>query len=663
MKKIFTFAVLAALTMGSANVMAQAENDYTDYIVNADLTGTDGWNTENTKGLDGSGIVKCGSGKQFDFSQTIKNLPAGQYKLTAKAAYRYGSSEALEYTEIQKGTETKFAELYATVGSDTVRTKVMNRYDCASTTDYANGSGSVLVNDLYVPNSSAAVQAWFNAGQYTNEVEFEVLADGDVTIGIVKTEQPVPGDYTVIGPWTLTRVGDVAKELDLTINVNRYPGLGYAADEVEVDLTEAKAWLGGDLTTSMLRIENPDGTLISDYAPYDGWFDGDGVATTWGDYTKICVKFFQAVENGKSFAICDMNGADEVGKTYTVKWQLVNGERFVRYTINVTFVQPEAVELELIDKGIVANVEYDSQGGSYIEKIVSLTDEQVSAICQELGFSSLDEATVYGYNPTTGELLSAYAGYDGWRDANGDFANHTGNASVPACVKYTDGQNYYCYSIANVDPQTIKCYWAIANEEKAVLVEIDFTYVKNDVTVDLDIVNKNIVASVEYDVADAEYTEKLVELIADQQDVICEELGISQIEDATATYGYNPTTGELVVSYEGFDGWRDANGDFHGWNSDGSVAPACVKLTNFGKTYYCYNRSGQSEMTIKCYWAIANEEKAVLVEIDFIYYDETTGITSVENGDGAAKIFNLAGQKMEKAGKGLYIVNGKKVIF
>ena len=428
-------------------------------------------------------LCVCFFGKQFDFNQTVKNLPSGVYKLTAKAAYRYGSSEALEYTEIQKGTETKNATLYATVGDKTVSTKVMNRYDGASTTDLANGSGSVTVNDLYVPNSSAAVQAWFNAGQYANEVEFEVPAEGDVTIGIVKTELPGAGDYTVIGPWTLTRVGDVDKELNVTINHERYPTKGYGADVVEVDLSEAKAWLGvSNLTTSMLRIENPDGTLISDDPPYDGWFNGEGVAETWGTTTMICVKFFEAIPDGK-FSICDMNGADEVGKTYTVKWQLVNGEKFVRYTINVTFVEPEAVELEVVDKGIVASVEYDSNEEQYTEKVVSLTDEQVSTICGELGISSLSEAKVYGYNPTTGKLLSVFDGYDGWRDANGDFAKHTGDAQVPACVKYADGQNYYCYNIANLDAQTIKCYWVIANDVKGVLVEIDFIYdITNGIT-------------------------------------------------------------------------------------------------------------------------------------------------------------------------------------
>ena len=189
--------------------------DYTSYIVNADLTNTEtkGWDETETKGIDGSGIVKVSSGKIFDFNQTIANLPAGKYKVTAQAAYRYSDGEAREADSIAAGVNTKFAKLYATVGTTTVDTLVQNRYDGASETNLFNGEGGVsVVNEKFVPNSSDAVKAWFAAGKYVNEVVFNLPADGAVTIGIVKTQSPEESDYTVIGPWTLTRLGDAEVE-------------------------------------------------------------------------------------------------------------------------------------------------------------------------------------------------------------------------------------------------------------------------------------------------------------------------------------------------------------------------------------------------------------------------------------------------------------------
>jgi len=191
----------------------KATNDYTDYIVNADLSTTDAWATEGTKGI-ADGMVKCGSGSTFDFSQTIKDLPAGKYLLTAKAAYRFGANEQAEYDAIQAGTETHLATLYAKYGEKEYTAPVMNRYEGASETDYAAGSGSVTVNSLYVPNSSAAVKAWFDADQYINEVTFNLAETADVTIGIVKTTSADAGDYANIGEWTLTRLGDAEEEIE-----------------------------------------------------------------------------------------------------------------------------------------------------------------------------------------------------------------------------------------------------------------------------------------------------------------------------------------------------------------------------------------------------------------------------------------------------------------
>lgn len=188
----------------------EVKTDYTDAIVNADLSTTDAWNTEGTKGISG-GMVKVSSEAAFDFSQTI-TLPAGQYKMTAKAAYRYGSDEQAEYDAIQAGTETHLVKLYAEIATKKYEANVQNRYEGASETDFTAGAEKTsTVNNLYVPNASNAVKAWFDNGKYVNELVFDVKEDGQVKIGITRTGGVV-GDYVNIGAWTLTRLGDVQEE-------------------------------------------------------------------------------------------------------------------------------------------------------------------------------------------------------------------------------------------------------------------------------------------------------------------------------------------------------------------------------------------------------------------------------------------------------------------
>ena len=191
----------------NASFVAVFGKDYTSAIANADLSSTDNtgnWNLVNTKGIDASGIVKVGSGKSgVEMSQVIKNLPVGRYRLTAQAAYRYGSSEQDEYDAMQDETiNTKLASLNVVTADSTYSTPIQNRCD-AYTTDSIDGS--VKVADYYfIANSSAAVKARFDQGYYKNEVEFEVTAAGDVTISITKAEEA--SDYMVIGAWSLLQM-------------------------------------------------------------------------------------------------------------------------------------------------------------------------------------------------------------------------------------------------------------------------------------------------------------------------------------------------------------------------------------------------------------------------------------------------------------------------
>ena len=143
----------------------------------------------------------------------------------------------------------------------------------------------------------------------------------------------------------------------------------------------------------------------------------------------------------------------------------------------VAWVDPSIIDRSLSENVIKAEVKYETTEPDYVEKKVELTDEQVNEILADLQLESFAEAEFYGWNPTTEEFIADVADYDGWRNAKGDFAKWTGDATVPACVKYTDGKTYLCYNINGCEEQEIKCYWAIANDKRAVLVEITFAYV------------------------------------------------------------------------------------------------------------------------------------------------------------------------------------------
>ena len=463
---------------------------------------------------------------------------------------------------------------------------------------------------------------------------------------------------------------EVAEETEAgeELHVERYPEMGYSPSPATVDFTAAKAFLGvNEVTDDMLWIVNPDNTEVAATST-DEWFNTQGYAKTWSELNEgaeagICVKFCQAIPDG-SYTILDMNGADVIGSTYTTKWALKANGKTYTYTINLEFVEvPDAGNLTKSDLDITTSVEYPIDEGSYVTKWATLSDEQVTAICTELGLQSLSEATVYGYNPTTGELLSNYAGFDGWRNADGDFQEWTGTADVPMCIKYSDGQNYECYNIAGMEPQTFKGYWAIANTKKYVLVEIDFTYITPP-AIELTLVNVVVEGNVTYDVKENEYTEKSIILNNDQVEAILTGIGLSSFTDERCVaYIYNPVTEEF--SNENYDGWRDANGLGQFWTGT-AEAPICAKF-QYSNEIICYNLSGIEPQTITTYYAIANTETkvAALIRVNFTY--EGTAPSNIVAGTVKANansetIYNLQGVRLEKLQKGLNIMGGKKMV-
>ena len=268
--------------------------------------------------------------------------------------------------------------------------------------------------------------------------------------------------------------------LDLAINIERMATQGYTAQECEVNLAEAKAFLGVEaITTDMLRVVNPDGTMIANYAPYDGWFNGEGVATSWGANTKINVKFFQAIPDGK-FTICDMNDADEVGKTYTVKWALEAGNKIVNYTINVKFIEytkplykPEIVKTITIMHKELAETAY-----SEAEPAPTF---DVAEVCEALGIANISEAKPYIVNVTNGDFVENTT--DGWRDAKGDAAPW-GESANGFCLKLNDPASG-AFDYTGAHDANFKAgsryiaQWGLVAAEKAVLLKVYVMFVND----------------------------------------------------------------------------------------------------------------------------------------------------------------------------------------
>ena len=85
-----------------------------------------------------------------------------------------------------------------------------------------------------------------------------------------------------------------------------------------------------------------------------------------------------------------------------------------------------------------------------------------------------------------------------------------------------------------------------------------------------------------------------------------------------------------------------------------------LKTQNGYQAFYKVTESGKKSAANRCYLTLPAEST---VKAFYLNFSDETAINAVEATQNEnAAIFNLAGQRVSKAQKGLYIVNGKKVI-
>ena len=279
---------------------------------------------------------------------------------------------------------------------------------------------------------------------------------------------------------TLTASPDLSKK-EFSIDVERYPGLGYGVTAFTPDFTEALAFLGiEDVTAATLVGINADGSEEAAPGPggIDGWCNAEGTFVGWGDNSKICVKFFPSVPQ---FEICDMNGGDVVGTTYTVKYALKANGKTAIFSINVKFVEKPVLALtyaDLTNKKDVA-VELTSELGKFYEGLTA--DVDVASILTELGAESLNDVTIYAVQ-SDGTLDDNYklGTTDGWRNAAGDWQAY-GEALFYVKADFTK-ESAQIYEVGGMqdktaEPATYTATYAFVNAaNEAVTLKVTLTY-------------------------------------------------------------------------------------------------------------------------------------------------------------------------------------------
>ena len=305
-----------------------------------------------------------------------------------------------------------------------------------------------------------------------NNVEGGKYINGNTRIDRKVTLIASPKDAAL---WTIAKYGEFA----MSVNVERpiYPNQ-YQPQYAAIDVEAIKALLGVDELTQekvSLSIINPDGSEVTNYASYDGWFGKDGSAQNWGENAFVCVKMFEALPDGQFF-LCHMNGPTTEDKV-RVKWAFKANDKTVFYTVNVTFVEyvEPAYKPEIVKTIDIAHTELPETAYSEAEPAPTF---DVAEVCSALGITDISEAKAYIVNVTTGNFVENST--DGWRNADGDAALW-GECTNGFCVKLDNpasGEfNYTGAHDANFkEGDTYVAQWGIVANDKAVLLKVNVTF-------------------------------------------------------------------------------------------------------------------------------------------------------------------------------------------
>ena len=185
----------------------------TAFITNPDFTGNilTGWDG------DAFGVASAKENaehynKNYNTYQTLKELPNGVYAVGVNSFYRAGNAEPAYNNYKANNEASRYAKLYAVIGTDTLTTSIVSPFVGAPTENTGVGSESEVKDgdvSYWIPNNMEAAEYYMHTlGLYSNAV-FAAVDDGTLTIGVRK-DVTIGGDWTLFDDFSLTYYGNGA---------------------------------------------------------------------------------------------------------------------------------------------------------------------------------------------------------------------------------------------------------------------------------------------------------------------------------------------------------------------------------------------------------------------------------------------------------------------
>ena len=150
--------------------------DLTFLLKNPSIEDNSGWSEKPTVNFSCAEFYE----RTFNMYQTLVDMPAGTYRMTAQAFQRPGDITG-SYNNYVGGNSNISTKLYINADMQPVKHIASEAEDAKLHDDDATAGEPAI----YFPNTMASAAAYFANGKYNNEISSTLTDEGDLTIGIM----------------------------------------------------------------------------------------------------------------------------------------------------------------------------------------------------------------------------------------------------------------------------------------------------------------------------------------------------------------------------------------------------------------------------------------------------------------------------------------------
>ena len=469
-------------------------------------------------------------------------------------------------------------------------------------------------------------------------------------VHIVEDPNAVSGDLA-----SMTKTGTSV------FRVEQQPTTDYSTSPIKVNVDSIAEVMGcatGDMT--LMAIDNKGELSTSSTANNGGyWMTQGGIICAWGDNAYFFVEPASS-NNYSQLNTGQMPNKTAIGEEGHTILYLVAGNSYYELDITLAIVEPVKSDVEFVsvatrsyvvqalDETYVWSTKTASIPFAQIDELIGTTEPVLYA----LNIDSIAAKTgdKYTKDYTMGEKPGFWLTEDGRKTAWGSAPwgitglNSTSENFVIQCIQM-DG-----FGVAG-DSYTGEFY--LVNEETGKMITINLTYQIVDELVELDVVGEewiNLPISLDDMMVDFDFAK------------VATALGLESVEALFEGYYAKGMKADGTYS----DG-VDIIGSGLSFNASGAYeeyASYGICVTDDYTQFLTYsNDDVDAPFKLEVTMCFQIDSKCYVIHITLL--DEESylaGIESIGADNKAGKIYNLQGQEVAAPAKGIYIMNGKKIM-